>query len=169
MSSITMKSLLEAGVHFGHRSTNWNPKMKKYIFAKKKGLHIIDLQKTLQIVEKAGNYTQNVATNGGKILFVGTKKQARESIKTQAERSKQFYIHNRWIGGLLTNFKTVQKSIKQLHYYEALFASEEDKKRHTKRELSKMAKRHQKMLESLSGIQHMKEMPSLMFVVDLSV
>ncbi len=114
MSVISMKQLLEAGVHFGHQTRRWNPKMKKYIFTERNGIYIIDLQKTVKKVEEAYNFVKEVAANGGTVLFVGTKKQAQESVKEEADRSGQYYVNQRWLGGTLTNFETIQKRIKRL-------------------------------------------------------
>ena len=114
MSVISMKQLLEAGVHFGHQTRRWNPKMKKYIFTERNGIYIIDLQKTVKKVEEAYNFVKEVAANGGTVLFVGTKKQAQESVKEEAIRSGMYYVNQRWLGGTLTNFETIQKRIKRL-------------------------------------------------------
>ena len=120
MSVISMKQLLEAGVHFGHQTRRWNPKMKKYIFTERNGIYIIDLQKTVKKVEEAYNFVRELAANGGKILFVGTKKQAQESVKEEAERCGMFYVNQRWLGGTLTNFATIQKRIKRLREIEKM-------------------------------------------------
>lgn len=114
MSVLSMKQLLEAGVHFGHQTRRWNPKMKKYIFQERNGIYIIDLQKTVKKVEEAYNFIKEVAADGGKILFVGTKKQAQESVKEEAERVGMYYVNHRWLGGTLTNFETIQKRIQRL-------------------------------------------------------
>lgn len=114
MAVISMKQLLEAGVHFGHQTRRWNPKMKKYIFSERNGIYIIDLQKTVKKVDEAYNFLKQVSEDGGQVLFVGTKKQAQESVKSEAERAGQFYINQRWLGGLLTNYKTISKRIKRI-------------------------------------------------------
>lgn len=114
MAVISMKQLLEAGVHFGHQTRRWNPKMKKYIFTERNGIYIIDLQKTVKKVDEAYNFLKQVSEDGGQVLFVGTKKQAQESVKSEAERAGQFYINQRWLGGLLTNYKTISKRIKRI-------------------------------------------------------
>ena len=166
LTSITMKALLEAGVHFGHRSNNWNPKMAKYIFLKRKGLHIINLQKTLKLVGEAYLHVRNVVVNGGNVLFVGTKKQAKESVMTQAKRCGHYYIINRWIGGLLTNFQVVKKSINYLKFLENIFSSEEEKKKYSKKELFALSKKKAKMEERFGGIKEMEKLPDLIFIVD---
>ena len=117
MSVISMKQLLEAGVHFGHQTRRWNPKMKKYIFTERNGIYIIDLQKTVKKVEEAYNFVRELAGNGGTVLFVGTKKQAQESVKEEAERSGMYYVNQRWLGGTLTNFETIQKRIEPFKRY----------------------------------------------------
>ncbi len=120
MSIISMKQLLEAGVHFGHQTRRWNPKMKQYIFTERNGIYIIDLQKTVKKVEEAYNFIRELAANGGKVLFVGTKKQAQESVKEEAERAGHFYVNHRWLGGTLTNFKTIRKRIERLKEIEKM-------------------------------------------------
>ncbi|MEJ9368749.1 30S ribosomal protein S2, partial [Schinkia azotoformans] len=120
MSVISMKQLLEAGVHFGHQTRRWNPKMKRYIFTERNGIYIIDLQKTVKKVEEAFNFMKEVAANGGTILFVGTKKQAQDSVKEEAERSGQYFVNQRWLGGTLTNFETIQKRIARLKEIETM-------------------------------------------------
>src|SRR5690625_1236089 len=115
MAVISMKQLLEAGVHFGHQTRRWNPKMKKYIFTERNGIYIIDLQKTVKKIEEAYDFVKSVAAEGGNILFVGTKKQAQESLQSEAERCDMFYVNQRWLGGMLTNFKTIRKRIDRLH------------------------------------------------------
>lgn len=166
LASISMKSLLEAGVHFGHKSANWNPRMKKYIFMKRKGVHIIDLQQTLSLVEEAYSHIRNMVANGGNVLFVGTKKQAKASIQEHAIRCQMPYVSNRWIGGLLTNFKTVKQSISKLKKLEALLANEEEKASYTKKELIGFTKKLEKLEKTFGGIKDMKKLPDVIFLVD---
>lgn len=166
ISSIGMKDLLEAGVHFGHKSASWNPRMRKFIFMKRKGVHIIDLQQTLSRAEDAYTYVKNEVANGKRVMFVGTKKQARQAIEEAATRCGQFFISSRWIGGLLTNFKTVKGSIAKLKYLEGLGANEEEKVKYTKKQLGKFEKEAIKLKTVLGGIAEMKKLPDLLFVVD---
>jgi len=122
MAVVTMKQLLEAGVHFGHQAKRWNPKMAKYIFTERNGIHVIDLHKSLKMIEVAYNVVREIAENGGDVLFVGTKKQAQEAVKEQAERAGMYYVNNRWLGGMLTNFQTIKTRIAKLKELEALDA-----------------------------------------------
>lgn len=166
INSIGMKDLLEAGVHFGHKSASWNPLMRKYIFMKRKGVHIIDLQKTLSLAEEAYTYVKNEVANGKRVLFVGTKKQARQTVEENATRCGQFYVSKRWIGGLLTNFKTVRLSLNKLKNIEAVLASPEESAKHTKKELIQLTKEKDKMTSVFGGFREMKKLPDLLFVVD---
>ncbi|BAD75534.1 30S ribosomal protein S2 [Geobacillus sp. G4] len=165
MSVISMKQLLEAGVHFGHQTRRWNPKMKKYIFTERNGIYIIDLQKTVKKVEEAYNFVRELAANGGKILFVGTKKQAQESVKEEAERCDMFYVNQRWLGGTLTNFATIQKRIKRLREIEKM---EEDGIFDVlpKKEVIRLKKEKERLEKFLGGIKDMKELPDALFVID---
>ncbi|ABO66477.1 MULTISPECIES: 30S ribosomal protein S2 [Geobacillus] len=165
MSVISMKQLLEAGVHFGHQTRRWNPKMKKYIFTERNGIYIIDLQKTVKKVEEAYNFVRELAGNGGKILFVGTKKQAQESVKEEAERCGMFYVNQRWLGGTLTNFATIQKRIKRLREIEKM---EEDGVFDVlpKKEVIGLKKEKERLEKFLGGIKDMKELPDALFVID---
>ncbi|STO11762.1 BS2a [[Flavobacterium] thermophilum] len=165
MSVISMKQLLEAGVHFGHQTRRWNPKMKKYIFTERNGIYIIDLQKTVKKVEEAYNFVRELAANGGKILFVGTKKQAQESVKEEAERCGMFYVNQRWLGGTLTNFATIQKRIKRLREIEKM---EEDGIFDIlpKKEVIRLKKEKERLEKFLGGIKDMKELPDALFVID---
>jgi small subunit ribosomal protein S2 len=160
-----MKQLLEAGVHFGHQTRRWNPKMKKYIFTERNGIYIIDLQKTVKKVEEAYNFVRELAANGGKILFVGTKKQAQESVKEEAERCGMFYVNQRWLGGTLTNFATIQKRIKRLREIEKM---EEDGVFDVlpKKEVIGLKKEKERLEKFLGGIKDMKELPDALFVID---
>ncbi|MDF2946006.1 MAG: rpsB [Bacillales bacterium] len=165
MSVISMKQLLEAGVHFGHQTRRWNPKMKKYIFTERNGIYIIDLQKTVKKVEEAFNFMREVAQNNGTILFVGTKKQAQDSVKEEAERSGMYYVNQRWLGGTLTNFQTIQKRIKRLKDIERM---EEDGTFSVlpKKEVLDLKKEQEKLEKFLGGIKEMKQVPDALFVVD---
>ena len=160
-----MKQLLEAGVHFGHQTRRWNPKMKKYIFTERNGIYIIDLQKTVKKVEEAYNFLKQVSEDGGKVLFVGTKKQAQESVKAEAERAGQFYVNQRWLGGILTNYKTISKRIKRISEIEKM---EEDGLFEVlpKKEVVELKKEYDRLIKFLGGIRDMKSMPQALFVVD---
>ena len=165
MSVISMKQLLEAGVHFGHQTRRWNPKMKKYIFVERNGIYIIDLQKTVKKLEEAYDFMRQVGAEGGKVLFVGTKKQAQEAIKEEAERSGNYYINQRWLGGTLTNFGTIQKRIARLKEIERM---EEDGTFEVlpKKEVVQLKKQHERLVRFLGGIRDMQAIPDVMFVVD---
>ena len=165
MSVISMKQLLEAGVHFGHQTRRWNPKMKKYIFVERNGIYIIDLQKTVKKLEEAYDFMRQVGQDGGKVLFVGTKKQAQEAIKEEAERSGNYYINQRWLGGTLTNFGTIQKRVARLKAIEKM---EEDGTFDVlpKKEVVQLKKQHERLVKFLGGIRDMKAIPDVMFVVD---
>ncbi|MBB3867865.1 30S ribosomal protein S2 [Geobacillus sp. NFOSA3] len=165
MSVISMKQLLEAGVHFGHQTRRWNPKMKKYIFTERNGIYIIDLQKTVKKVEEAYNFVKELAANGGKILFVGTKKQAQESVKEEAERCGMFYVNQRWLGGTLTNFATIQKRIKRLKEIEKM-AEDGIFDVLPKKEVIRLKKEQERLEKFLGGIKEMKELPDALFVID---
>ena len=163
---VTMKSLLEAGVHFGHQKRRWNPKMKQYIFAHRNGIHIIDLQKTLRMLDDAIAFMADMAADGGRALMVGTKKQAQDTVVHEAGRSNSFFITTRWLGGTLTNFKTIQSRIDYLVELE----TRRDKgefARLTKRESLKLEATINKLNRNLSGIKEMEEMPGALFVVDI--
>ncbi len=165
MSVVTMKELLESGVHFGHQVKRWNPKMKKFIFGERNGIHIVDLQKTLKGVEEAYNFVKQVAATGASILFVGTKKQAQDAIAEEANRAGAFYVNNRWLGGMLTNFSTVRKSIERLKKIETM---KEDGTYNvlTKKEVSQLEKEREKLQKNLSGIKDMTNLPGAIFVID---
>lgn len=162
---VTMKELLESGVHFGHQVKIWNPKMKRYIFGERNGIHIIDLQKTLRGLEEAYAFIRNMATEGRSLLFVGTKKQAQDSIYEEAVRSGAFYVNNRWLGGMLTNFLTVRKSIEQLKKIETM-KEDGTYNRITKKEVSQLEKERIKLEKNLSGIKEMQGLPGAIFVID---
>ena len=165
MAVISMKQLLEAGVHFGHQTRRWNPKMAKYIFTERNGIYIIDLQKTVKKVEEAYKFVKEVAETGKPILFVGTKKQAQEAIKEEAERCGMFYVNERWLGGMLTNYKTIQTRIKKLRELEKM---EEEGVFNVlpKKEVIKLNAEKEKLEKYLGGIKDMPELPGAIFVVD---
>ena len=167
MAVVTMKQLLEAGVHFGHQAKRWNPKMAKYIFTERNGIHVIDLHKSLKMIEVAYNVVREVAENGGDVLFVGTKKQAQEAVKEQAERAGMYYINNRLLGGMLTNFQTIKSRIARLKELEALDADGTLDTKYTKKEAANMRKELAKLSKNLSGIKNMKKLPAAIFVVDV--
>ena len=163
---VTMKSLLEAGVHFGHQKRRWNPKMRRYIFSHRNGIHIIDLQKTLRMLEEAIQFMTETVASGSKVIFVGTKKQAQDSIISEAERCSSFYVHTRWLGGTLTNFKTIQSRIDYLVELEARKAKGEFA-RIPKKESLRLERAISKLNRHLKGIKEMTEMPGVLFVVDI--
>lgn len=164
-SIISMKQLLEAGVHFGHQTRRWNPKMAKYIFTERNGIYIIDLQKTVKKVDEAYNFIRETAQNGGNILFVGTKKQAQEAMREEAVRCNQYYVNERWLGGMMTNFKTIQKRVARLRQLEKM---EEDGTFDVlpKKEVLGLRHEMEKLNRNLGGIKEMKKLPAALFVVD---
>ena len=165
MSVISMKSLLEAGVHFGHQTRRWNPKMGKFIFTERNGIYIIDLQKTVKQIEQAYDFVREIVADGGRVLFVGTKKQAQEAVETEAKRSGQFYVSHRWLGGMLTNYKTIRKRIERLKKLELM---EEDGtfQRLPKKEVIKLKREAEKLEKFLGGIKEMDKLPDVLFVID---
>ena len=165
MSVISMKQLLEAGVHFGHQTRRWNPKMKEYIFTERNGIYIIDLQKTVKKIDEAYNFVRDIAMNDGTVLFVGTKKQAQESIEQEAKRCEMFYVNQRWLGGLLTNFETIQTRIAKLNQINKMEA-DGDFDLLPKKEVIQLCALREKLMKNLGGIKEMKKLPSCMFVVD---
>ena len=165
MSQITMKELLEAGVHFGHQTKRWNPKMKRYIFGKRNGIYIIDLQKTLKCFRDADAFVTEAASQGKNILFVGTKRQAQDAIYEEANRCGMFYVNNRWLGGTLTNFVTIRKSIQRLKELETTLSDGSDAIL-TKKERIKLDRERTKLAKNLSGITEMEELPDMLFVID---
>lgn len=165
MSIISMKQLLEAGVHFGHQTRRWNPKMAEYIFTERNGIYIIDLQKTVKKVEEAYQFIKDIAAQGESVLFVGTKKQAQESIKEEAERCGMFYVNQRWLGGMLTNFKTIRKRIERLHELERM-REEGLYEVLPKKEVIKLNHEEEKLQKFLGGIKNMTKLPGALFVVD---
>ena len=165
MSVISMKQLLEAGVHFGHQTRRWNPKMAEYIYTERNGIYIIDLQKSVGKVDEAYQAVSDIAAEGGTILFVGTKKQAQDAIKTEAERCGMFYVNDRWLGGMLTNFKTIQSRIERLKEIEAM-AEDGTFDVLPKKEVIALKKEWEKLEKNLGGIKNMKRLPDAIFVVD---
>ena len=165
MSVISMKQLLEAGVHFGHQTRRWNPKMKKYIFTERNGIYIIDLQKTVKKVEEAYNFVRDLAADGGTMLFVGTKKQAQDSVKEEAGRAGMYYVNQRWLGGTLTNFVTIQKRIARLKEIEKM---EENGTFEVlpKKEVIQLKKEQERLEKFLGGIKDMKQIPDALFIID---
>jgi small subunit ribosomal protein S2 len=165
MSSITMKELLEAGVHFGHQTKRWNPKMKPYIFGARNGIYIIDLQKTVRLFKNSYNFVVDAVRSGENVLFVGTKKQAQEAVAEEATRCNMYYVNQRWLGGMLTNFSTVKQSIDRLKRIDAMLA-DGSIEAYTKKEALKFEKERQKLEKTLGGIKGMGRLPGVIFVID---
>ena len=165
MSVISMKQLLEAGVHFGHQTRRWNPKMAEYIYTERNGIHIIDLQKSVVKMDEAYKAVFDAVADGGKILFVGTKKQAQDSIQSEAERCGMFYVNQRWLGGMLTNFKTIKSRVETLKKYERMEADGTFEKL-PKKEVVKIKKEMEKLQRNIGGVKEMKKLPDMIFVVD---
>jgi small subunit ribosomal protein S2 len=166
MAQITIKEMLSCGVHFGHQTHRWNPKMKNYVFGTRAGIHIIDLQKSVLMAQKAADFVKSVAASGGKMVFVGTKKQANTVVKESAEKCGQYYITKRWLGGTLTNFVTIKASIDRLRKLD-MMKEKGDFAFYSKKEQSRMDKEHERLTEYLEGIKDMKELPKALFIVDL--
>ncbi len=166
MAQVTLKELLEAGVHFGHQTRRWNPKMRRFIFGERGGIHIIDLQKTDRLLAKAQEFSSTIAARGGTVLFVGTKKQARDSIKEAAEAAGMPYVNQRWLGGLLTNFQTINKRIKRLHELTEWTENGTLELLPTRERIA-ATKEHEKLETNLGGVRNMQRVPDAMFVVDL--
>ena len=165
MAVISMKQLLEAGVHFGHQTRRWNPKMAQYIFTERNGIYIIDLQKTVRKIDEAYMFIRDVAMEGKSILFVGTKKQAQESIESEAKRCGMYFVNNRWLGGTLTNFRTIQTRIKKLNDIDAMEKNGQFEVL-PKKEVIKLCAEREKLLKNLGGIREMKKLPGALFIVD---
>ncbi len=165
MATITMKELLEAGVHFGHQTKRWNPRMKEYIFGERNGIYIIDLQKTLKMFKEASKFVTDLTSSGKVILFVGTKRQAQDAIAEEANRCGMFYINQRWLGGLLTNWVTVQKSVKRLQELDEM-ATDGRYELLTKKEVIKLERERKHLQANLAGIKNMKRLPDALFIVD---
>ena len=167
MPQITMKELLEAGVHFGHQTKRWNPKMKEYIFGERNGIYIVDLQKTLKLFKEAMRFVSEMAIQGKSVLFVGTKRQAQEAIAEEATRCSMFFVNNRWLGGLLTNNITIQQSIKRLKELDRM-ATEEDYAGRPKKEIVRLERERKSLEQNLAGIKDLNGLPDVMFVIDSS-
>jgi small subunit ribosomal protein S2 len=167
MAQITMKAMLDAGVHFGHQTQRWNPKMKPYVFTNRGGIHIIDLHKSVERARKAADFVKDVASNGGRLIFVGTKKQAVEPIQEAAKKSGQFYVTKRWLGGMLTNFSTIKASIDRLRKIDQM-REKGELEFFSKKERAGIEKEYTRLVDYLEGIRDMKDSPSAMFVVDLN-
>jgi len=165
---VTIKSLLEAGVHFGHQTNRWKPKMKRYIFGEKNGIYIIDLQITMQCFQKAYDFTRDAVAAGESVLFVGTKRQAMSIVEEEANRCGMYFVNQRWLGGMLTNFQTLRKSITQLKKLEAA-ETDGTYERHKKKEIVKMKKEQDKLEKYLSGIKNMKDIPGCIYILDTRI
>ena len=165
MAEVSMKQLLEAGVHFGHQTRRWNPKMARFIFTERNGIYIIDLQKTVKKMDEAYNFVRDLAAEGGKVLFVGTKKQAQESIKNEAERCNQYFVNERWLGGMLTNFQTIEKRVKRLKTLEKQ-AEDGTFELLPKKEVTLLKHEMEKLQKYLGGIKDMKKLPDALFIID---
>jgi len=166
MAEISMKQLLEAGVHFGHQTSRWNPKMKPYIFGARNGIHIIDLQQTVSMFKDLESVVRDLASSGGHVLFVGTKKQAQDAIREEATRCGMYYVHNRWLGGTLTNFATIRQSIERLRKIEEMESDPKVVDALTKKEMLGLTREKDKLEQSLGGIKAMKKLPDAIFVID---
>lgn len=165
MAQITMKQMLEAGVHFGHQTKRWNPKMKPYIFGARNGIYIVDLQKTVRYFKNAYQFIQETVASGEKVLFVGTKKQAQDAIREESLRADQYFVNNRWLGGMLTNFATIKASIDRLKKIEAM-AADGTMEQYTKKEALKLEREREKLEKNLGGIKNMTKLPGAVFVID---
>jgi small subunit ribosomal protein S2 len=168
MTDVTMKNLLEAGVHFGHQTSRWNPKMKRYIFGARNGIYIIDLQQTVKMFRDAYNFVRDRTAEGGQLLMVGTKTQAQDAIREEAERCGAFYVNARWLGGMLTNFQTIKLSIERLRKLDEMLEDPQLLNALTKREMQGLRRERDKLLSSLGGIKNMRKLPDLIFVIDPS-
>ena len=164
MANIQMKELLEAGVHFGHQTRRWNPKMTPFIFGKRNGIHIVDLQKTLHHFEDSADFIRDLAANGRNVLFVGTKRQAQDAIREEAERCGMFYMNHRWLGGTMTNFRTIRKSIQRFKEIEEILSNEDSHL--TKKERIRLERQRRKMERAFGGIKDMEDLPDALFVID---
>lgn len=166
MVEVTIKQLLEAGVHFGHQTSRWDPKMKPYIFGARNGIHIIDLQQTVGMLRDVCSFVRDLAAQGGQLLFVGTKKQAQEVVREEAERCGMYFVNNRWPGGMLTNFQTIRKSIERLKKIEEMLDTPAVASALTKREILGMSRERDKLMLALGGIKHMRKLPDALFIID---
>ena len=165
MAYVSMKQMLETGVHFGHQTRRWNPKMRPYIFGARNGIHIIDLQQTVKLFRVAYDKVVDTVAKGGKVLFIGTKRQAQEAVATEATKANQYYVTNRWMGGTLTNFVTIQKSVERLKKLEGMFA-DGSINRYQKKEILLLEREMQKLEQTLGGIKNMDRLPQLAFIID---
>jgi small subunit ribosomal protein S2 len=165
---LTVRELFEAGVHFGHQTRRWNPRMKPFLFGERNGVHIVDLDQTLPRLEQALEFLRSTVASGGKVLFVATKRQAQEIVKQEAARSNQFYVNNRWLGGMLTNWRTVRKSLETFKEQLEILGSEEEQKSRSKKELSRISREVEKYKKSLDGIREMSKLPDALFVIDVA-
>jgi small subunit ribosomal protein S2 len=166
MTEISMKQLLEAGVHFGHQTSRWNPKMKPYIFGARNGIYIIDLQQTVRLFHSAYEAVRDLAAQGGTVMFVGTKKQAQDIVREEAERCGMFYVNNRWLGGMLTNFQTIRQSIERLKKLEEIMSDPEMIQALTKKEMSDNGRERDKLMATLAGIKNMRKLPDSLWIID---
>jgi len=166
MTDVSMKNLLEAGVHFGHQTSRWNPKMKPYIFGARNGIYIIDLQQTVKMFRDAYAFVRDLTASGGQMLFVGTKKQAQEAIRDEAERCGAFFVNTRWLGGMLTNFQTIKQSIERLKKLDEMLEDQLVAQALTKKELGLLRHEREKLLSSLGGIKGLRKLPDALFVID---
>lgn len=166
MAEVSMKQLLEAGVHFGHQTSRWNPKMKPYIFGARNGIYIIDLQQTVTMLQEACDFIRDLAARGGHLLMVGTKKQAQDAVMQEAERCGMYYVSNRWLGGTLTNFQTVKQSVERLKKLEEMLADPVVTEALKKRELLELSRERDRLIHTLGGIKTMRKVPDALFVVD---
>ena len=165
MAYITIRELLEAGVHFGHQTKRWNPKMKRYIFGARNGIYIIDLQQTVKLFKEAHDFIKGIAADGKDVLFVGTKKQASEAIYEEANRAEMFYVENRWLGGMLTNFQTIKNNINRFHFLNSI-ENDGTLENYPKKEQAKMLKEKERLEFAIGGISNMKRLPSAIFIID---
>lgn len=166
MPDFTMRQLLEAGVHFGHHTRRWNPKMKPYIFGVRNGVHILDLQQTVPMLDRALKEIRNIAANGGRVLFVGTKRQAQEKVVEASKKCGQYYVNHRWLGGMLTNWKTMSKSIARLREVEQILSSDKSAGKRSKKELLMLSRELERLEKSVGGIKEMGGLPDAIFVID---
>lgn len=169
LPEFTMRQLLEAGVHFGHHTHRWDPKMRQYIFGVRNGVHILDLQQTVPMLETAVKSLRDIVANGGRVLFVGTKRQAQEKIAESAKRCGQYYVNHRWLGGMMTNWNTISRSIKRLNELDDIFGSEDQKAARTKKELLLLTREREKLQSSIGGIREMGGQPDALFVIDTNM
>jgi small subunit ribosomal protein S2 len=166
MAEVTMKQLLEAGVHFGHQTSRWNPKMKPYIFGARNGIYIIDLQQTVKLLQDACTFVRDLAANGGSLLLVGTKKQAQDAVQEEAERCAMYYVNNRWLGGTLTNFQTIKQSVDRLRKLEEMLEDAKMTEALKKRELLELSREKGRLVHTLGGIKTMRKLPDALFIID---